>query len=92
MDRAADSILWLDPTAQLIYANDAACHILGYSAQTLLTMTIFEIDQNLNQQNWPAHWRKLQQEGILTDESHYQGQDGHLFPVEITANYLEFNG
>ncbi len=44
MDRARDSILWVDEAGCIVYANDSACTSTGYARDELLTMTVFDID------------------------------------------------
>ena len=90
MDQAPESIFMIRPDATIAYANNATCQILGYPRETLLHMTVHDVDPDFPQEAWGAHWEALKQKGTLTFESRHRAQDGREFPVEITANYLEF--
>lgn len=92
IDCAADAIFWLAADAQLVYANEAACRILGYSREEFLEMTLFDIDQTLSSDRWADYWQTLQQRHSISLESRHQTCGGALLPVEMTITYLEFNG
>lgn len=91
IDRAADAGFWMGPDARFFYVNDAACRLLGYSREELLSMTVHDIDPDHPIEVWPDHWKTLKECGSLTFESRHRAKDGRIFPVEITINYLEFN-
>jgi len=92
VDRAAGAVYWMTPDAKFFYVNDAACRSLGYTRDELLELTVHDVDPGFPREAWPAHWRELQEEKVLQFESHHRTKDGRVFPVEITANYLEFDG
>ena len=92
LDRAADAIFWVQQDARFFYANQAACHTLGYSPEELLSMCVFDINVDFPVAAWPAHWQRLKQHGSFSLESQYRRKDGRVFPVEVLANYLEFEG
>ncbi len=92
VDRAADAVFWIGPDARLHYVNDATCRSLGYSRQELLSMTVHDFDPNYTPQVWPGHWEELKRRGSLTFETRHRRKDGQVFPVEVTANYVEYRG
>jgi PAS domain S-box-containing protein len=92
VDRAADMALWVAPDARLLYANDAACRRLGYSREQLLTMRVSDIDPDYQPAVWPAHWEELRQAGQLRFETRHRASSGEIYPVEIVANHIVFDG
>ncbi len=92
VDRASDSILWLDENANLIYANDAVCTALGYTREELLSMSIHDLDPDFPPEAWPPHVEELRRRKAITFESGHRTKDGRIFPVEVTCNYFEYNG
>jgi PAS domain S-box-containing protein len=92
IDHAGDCVFWLGSDARIIYVNEAACESLGYSSEELTSMTVHDIDPNFPAEVWSAHWRELKQRGSFIIESQHRRKDGVVFPVEITINYLEFEG
>jgi PAS domain-containing protein len=52
MDNVADGLIWLDASGRILYVNDAICRMLGYARAELLSMTISEVDPNVEPQSW----------------------------------------
>ncbi|TFH29471.1 MAG: PAS domain-containing sensor histidine kinase, partial [Deltaproteobacteria bacterium] len=92
VDRGSESIYWMGPDGRLIYVNDRTCEALGYSREELLSMRIQEINPEFPPERWLQHWGELRKRPIFSAESTHRAKDGHLIPVEITANYIEFGG
>ena len=92
VDRGSESIYWMGPDGRLIYVNDRTCEALGYSREELLSMKIQEINPEFPPERWPYHWDELRNRRIFTAESTHRSKDGRLIPVELTANYIEFDG
>ena len=92
VDKAADAAFWMGPDARFIYVNDAACSSLGYSRKELLSMTVHDIDPDFSVAVWPEHWQEVRERGSFIIESKHRTKEGKIFPVEITVNYLEFEG
>ncbi len=92
MDRASDCIFWMRPDAKFIYVNDAACCSLGYTREELLSLTVHDIDPDYPAHIWPEMWEKIKKGGSFSFDAHHRTKKGHVFPVEIRVNYLEFEG
>ena len=92
VEHASDAITWADSHGRIVYANEAACRSLGRSRGELLTLTIPDINQNYTKETWGAHWEELKTRGSMTFESQNVSKVGMVFPVEVTANYMEFGG
>jgi len=92
IDRSADAAFWMGPDARFVYVNEAACRTLGYTRDELIKMTVHDIDPDFAQEVWPDHWAEVKRKGSFVIESCHRTKDGRIFPVEISANYLEFGG
>jgi PAS domain S-box-containing protein len=82
----------MDSDARFIYVNEAACAALGYAREELLSMTVHDIDPDFSAEVWPAHWNEVRQRGSFIIESRHRAKDGRIYPVEISINYMEFEG
>jgi diguanylate cyclase (GGDEF)-like protein/PAS domain S-box-containing protein len=88
LDRAKDGVFWLHAKGYFIYVNDAACELLGYTKQELLSLKASEIGHYA-----PSGYglKQLSNKDSLTFETQHRCKDGSILPVEISVNYLEFN-
>ena len=92
VEHASDAVFWMDSQARIVYVNEAACLSLGRSREELLSLSIPDIDPHFPKEAWETHWEKLKTRGSITFEAQHQTKQGRVFPVEITTNYLEFDG
>ncbi|EDN70036.1 signal transduction histidine kinase [Beggiatoa sp. PS] len=92
VDHASIQIFWVSQEGEFYYVNEAACRTLGYSKQKLLSMTVTDINPDISSETWDIHWQKLLQTQKIQTESHHQNQAGNIYPIELNANYLEFQG
>lgn len=92
IERAADAVLWFDSEARVQRVNLAACRSLGYSREELRSMTLHDIDLNSKTESWPGQWAAIKKRNTSTYESQFRAKDGRIFPVEVSLNYIEFEG
>jgi PAS domain S-box-containing protein len=92
LEHASDGVFWMNPQARIVYVNEAACRSLGRSREELLSLSIPDIDPLFPKEVWESFWAEVKVRGSMTFETQYQTKQGRVFPVEITANYLEFAG
>jgi len=92
VDNLGDAAYCIEEDGSIVYVNDAACQMLGYSREELLRMRVHEIDADLSAESWPKIWGHLRQVGKSTMEARHQAKDGRVVPVEIAGNILMFEG
>jgi len=92
IDKTMDQAFWTTKDGRLFYVNNAACRALGYTREELVGMSIPDIDPTHPSEVFARHWRDLQEKGLATFESRHRAKDGHVYPVEIRANYVVFDG
>lgn len=92
VDNARDIVMWVAPDASLIYANKAAREQLGYTQDELISMSVFDIDPLLPQDRWQQHWDELRRRGSFLLESTHRRKNGSGFPVEVSCNFIEYEG
>ncbi len=88
VDRAADAVYWIDPCANILEVNEAACAMLGYSKDALCSMTIHDLNPDFQPDVWPGFWAETKQRGTAFIETRHRAKDGRMVPVEIHINYL----
>ena len=74
------------------YVNEEACRILGYTHDEMMRLTVADFDPDFPLERWSAHWEDLKTRHSLIFASRHKTKDGHLLPVEVNANYFEYEG
>jgi PAS domain S-box-containing protein len=92
VDHAGDSIFWIDREGRILYVNDAACSERGYSREELLALSIFDLDPDYQQGVWGPHFEDLRQRITITLETRHRTKSGHVYPIEVNANYVNIGG
>ena len=92
LDYNVDPAFWIRSDGHFAYVNDAASRRLGYSREELLSMTVSDIDPDFPPEAWPGHRQDLKERGAATFETRHRTKEGGIFPVEVTANHLEYKG
>jgi|GEM_PF-273101 len=92
IDSAGDAIYWISPEAKFLEVNQGATRLFGYTNDEFLQLSVPDIDIYYSEEIWPNHFAELREKKTLTFESVCKAKDGTLFPVDITANYVMFNG
>jgi PAS domain S-box-containing protein len=57
-----------------------------------LNLTVHDIDPNFPREVWHDHWENVKRQSTYILESCHRTKDGNTFPVEISVNYIEFDG
>ncbi|KTB48174.1 PAS domain-containing sensor histidine kinase [Dehalogenimonas alkenigignens] len=91
VENAPESIFWLNESGALLYANAAACRLLGYNLGQIMSLSIHEIDAGHAKRDWLKLFKELRQAGSMVWQSEYRRQDGHVLPVELMITYIQLN-
>lgn len=92
IDNCSIPAFWIAPDARLLYANEAACRATGYAREELLRKTVLDVSPRLTPEGWQKHWEELRQRRSMVVETTQRARDGRLTSVEVSVNYLEYNG
>ncbi len=92
IERASDPIFWVDAKGRFYGVNEAACLLYGYSREEFLALRVFDINPGLSIEEWPSLWNDIRIQRPFTIESEHRRKNGDLFPVEVSVNYVEFEG
>ncbi len=92
IDHSDDSAFWSGPSGRFVYVNEAACRSLGYSHEELMAMKVSDFDPNFPPDAWEKHWQDLKEKGSIYLETTHQTKTGKIFPVEVRATFLEYEG
>jgi PAS domain S-box-containing protein len=92
MNSVHETAYLIDEDGRFSLVNDESCRMLGFSREELLHMSVPDIDPDYPADRWSTHWDQLKKGGSFRWEGHHRTSGGTLVPVEINANYFEYNG
>ena len=92
LDNAGDHIHWFRRDGYHKYVNESACKALGYSQNALMEKSILDINPAVTRASWERLWEQLKLRKGMTYDTLRKTADGSVFPVEVTANYMEYEG
>jgi PAS domain S-box-containing protein len=90
IDHSLISIFQVDDSGSIYYVNEQACKSLGYSRKELLAMKIWQLDPNFDEEKWKVHRKRTRSLRNSTIETNHRRNDGTVFPVEVSINFVEF--
>jgi len=91
VEHTSDLVTWVDSEGRFIYVNEATCRSLGYTREELLSLSIHDIHPGFSKECWSGLWPRLKTRGSMTIELQNITKLGAVFPVEVSANYVEFD-
>ena len=91
VENAPEAIFWLGEQGAVLYANGAACHMLGYNLGQLMAHNIADIDTSRSRRDWLRLLKDLKQSGSMAWQSEYRRQDGQVIPVDVVMNFIQLN-
>ncbi len=77
---------------KFVYANVAACGMLGYSLEEMLQMRPSDITTGHFDPPFPKVIETLKKAGSAKFETEHRHRDGSIIPVEIDAHIVEMQG
>src|SRR5208282_994018 len=91
LDQSNDAILVSDPeTLRFLDSNERAWAELGYSREELLSMTVFDIDPDIESLRTRLD-QQLRQTGCAIIERAHRRKDGTTFPVELNLRRVRLD-
>jgi PAS domain S-box-containing protein len=91
MDLMAEAVLRLGSDGRVLYANEAATRMLGYTWDDLVWMSMQDLDPTLKGSRWDLHMDRLKEKVGITYEASLRSGKGDPVPVEIRAHYFLFD-
>ena len=90
VDHIAEQTILIDREGRFRAVNETAIHALGYTREELLSLGVCDIDAELPPDRWPTIWQRVKEAGSVTFESTQRTRDGRTYPVELSANFFEY--
>ncbi len=87
-----EAVFWVNSGGHIIYVNEAACKMSGYSKEEFSGMQVKDINPTDTLSDFAAFWKQLKVKKHFSFESKHKHKAGHLYDVEITDNFIEIDG
>src|SRR5579859_6296548 len=92
IDQSNDAVEVVDPeTLRFLDVNEQACRDLGYTRGELLSMTVYDIDPNLNEPGRASMVGRLRQGECVLKENIHRRKDRTTFPVENSMKHVRLD-
>jgi PAS domain S-box-containing protein len=86
---ANDIILFIDPSGQIVEANDRAVTAYGYSHDELLQLHVRDLRPAELRDEVDGQMQKVRDQGGLLFETIHRRKDGTKFPVEVSSRLID---
>ncbi len=90
-EQSRDGIVVLDQNGKVYEANQRFAEMLGYSAEEISQLHVWDWDVNRTQEDLLERIRLADVEGSVFETRHRR-KDGTIYDVEISKNGVELNG
>ncbi len=88
----SEAIFWVNSEEEILYVNDVASKMSGYSKEELTAMKVGDINPTNGGADFKFFWNKLRTLKQITFEAKHKHKTGYLYDVEIAANFIEYEG
>ena len=93
LNRVKEAAYLMDEEGKFLYVNDEVCRALDYTREELLGgMGVTDIGPGWTKEKWDEHWLDIKTHGSRTLEASHHAKNGRVFPIEVNANYFEYDG
>ncbi len=90
VENAAESIYLIRSDASLVYANTAACKLMGYTKEEFLTLNIADLNPDFSKDEFGRNWKNLKDCKTMSFEAQNIRKDKSQITIEIILNYILF--
>lgn len=79
-------------TGKILSANQAACHMYGYTEDEFLRLSLTDLDTPEHAAKAPKRIKRILEGETLRLEITHKTKDGRVFPVEVSASRMQVDG
>lgn len=92
IDNASEMIYWVKEDGRIRYSNQAFLTRMGYTEEEITLLHIEDLVPDVQEIGWSNVFALLKENKSLLLERNKKCKDGSLFPAQVLANYVEFQG
>lgn len=92
LENLQEGVFWVNADGAILNVNSTACAMSGYTHKELIAMKVHDINPSEIVMDFAKFWRRLKKEKKIRFEAKHKHKTGYLYDVEITGNFIEYNG
>ena len=92
LENLHEAVFWIDANANIFRVNDMASQMTGYTKEELLKKTVPDLNPTILINGFDPFWKQLKKEKKVIFESQHKHKTGYCYDVEITGNFIEYDG
>jgi len=89
---AMDAYWMIDHEGRFLDVNDAACILLGYSREELLSMKVSDVEAMERPEDVADHIRRVVESGYDRFETRHRRKDGSIIDTEVSVKFIDVKG
>jgi PAS domain S-box-containing protein len=91
-ENASDGFFFMSTSGEIVSVNKSFADMHGYSVAEILKMNLKELDTPETNRMTPERMRRVMAGENLTFEVNHHHKNGHVVPLEVTANLVTVGG
>ena len=92
IENLQEAIFWVASDGKIFQVNDMACKMSGYTREELTSLHVFDLNPSRLVEDFSKFWKRLKKEKKFTFEAQHMHKTGYLYDVEITGNFIVYEG
>ncbi len=93
VEQARDAVFLHDADGNFRIVNPAACERLGYTKETLLNLSMNDVDPDtVMRRDNHTFWKKMNHDETVVLETRHQRKDGRFIPVKVSLISIQYSG
>ncbi|MEO8766397.1 MAG: sigma 54-interacting transcriptional regulator [Ginsengibacter sp.] len=92
IENLQEAVFWITSEGKIFRANNMACQMTGYTKEEINNLHVFDLNPSRIVADFPKFWKQLKKEKKFTFEAQHTHKTGYLYDVEITGNFIEYEG
>lgn len=92
INQSDDIVFVWSEDGKLLDFSDSAIEQLGFSNEEFEHVTIYDLDEDIDEKWWKDHFKDIKERKHFRMEWKATRKDGSQFPVDISVNLVEYQG